>query len=138
MSPYPGSIRADVPWPTGASNAELENAHDAAPRQHVFYDCPRCGPFPLTLSAEAKPQPAWPCTCGKTARLDGAPEGAVADFGAYNASIGRTQPKRGAEETTPQAQLAKRQKERAKNGGKPADPEELFAWSLARRDRGES
>jgi hypothetical protein len=108
VSPYPGSIRADVPWPTGASNAELQTDQEAAPRQDIFYDCPRCGPFPVTLAANAKPQPAWPCRCGKTARLDGAPADAVADFGAYNASLSRTQPKRGAEETTPWAQLMKR------------------------------
>jgi hypothetical protein len=109
VSPYPGSIRADVPWPTGASNAELQTDQEAAPRQEIPYHCPDGHVRVLILAAQIEPPDAWECNrCGRTAHREGAPADAVADFHAYNASIGRTQPKRGAEETTPWAQLMKR------------------------------
>src|SRR5262249_41110559 len=133
----PGAIRAEAPWPAGSSKAELDTGHEAAPRQDVTYTCPGEHERVIVLSAEATPPDTWDCNqCGKTAYRAGAPGDAPApEFRAYNAGTGMNHARGKTNgDVSPEAQLAKRQKERARNGGKPVDPEELFAWALARRD----
>lgn len=100
------TIKAHTPW--DRQNSPQDSA-DAAPRQEVPYTCERGCRFTVPLAAEAKPPPAWGCRCGKTARLDGAPEGAPAEAalpGYTSAAEMHQRAKR--EPTDPWSQLRKR------------------------------
>lgn len=112
MSPWPHAIRASAPW--GRSDGEPEESQrEEAAREPATYHCDREGcpftPFSVPFAASVTPPPAWPCRCGRTARLDGAPQDAEVVLPGYGQATGG--PAKGGksrEDITPMGQLRKR------------------------------
>jgi hypothetical protein len=103
----PGTIKATKVG-SGPASGETE-ARELAPRQEIIYICARCGPFTITLAAEATPRPAWDCRCGSPARLDGLPEGTPAEVILPGYTTAQGQHKRAIQEGMgPWGQLRKR------------------------------
>jgi hypothetical protein len=69
------TVRAEVPW--GGTQGRPQVPHEGgAPRKTVTYECPDGHKFDRVFALAAEVPVTWDCPrCGRTARLEGAPEG---------------------------------------------------------------